>query len=537
MQPIKIDGHWQIFLDDYLIARSTGFDKVVHHPQAKGVVIPADKPWETVGVGLQYVERKEDGTFLAFYNAMWWDAEANTHGIGDRAHAVSVGRAMATSTDGIHWDKPVLHLVDAPAGVDWSQAPFPAPKGTTRENNLGVPFILLANLHRSGNVSDPKKHYALRPAPDAADILSSHLQTTQGYFVPEIPDFLHDPDWSSKLIDSGGPFNPRRHMLHFWDDLHKEWVVIEQGVVGHWLPSREIGRFASKDLIHWTAQSVLYPDAHDSHTRERYDEPMGLVPFYSDGLVMGLLSWFHSDRTHPHGGPDLSDLSQPCGHPGHWPWCRKGTNEMRITLSRDGGKTWDRTSSREAWIHHGSEQDSYDRLVIGPTPMVRVGDEDWFYIGVVDSDHLNIRDEPNQASYYHQRLGKHQVALYTQKHNRYVSLTAKNFEEVLITNPVVFEGDTLQLNVDAGRGVVRVGIASAEPMPGYDGKAQLQAPHLRVKDLLPGFTFEDCLPIRTNSIEHTVEFKDGKSFRQLKGKPVYLMFQMVDADLYGFRAV
>src|SRR5437667_11675126 len=39
---LPIDQHWQLFLDDYIVARSTGFDRVLHHPRAMGVVIPAD---------------------------------------------------------------------------------------------------------------------------------------------------------------------------------------------------------------------------------------------------------------------------------------------------------------------------------------------------------------------------------------------------------------------------------------------------------------------------------------------------------------
>ena len=39
----------------------------------------------------------------------------------------------------------------------------------------------------------------------------------------------------------------------------------------------------------------------------------------------------------------------------------RGTMEVRVVTSRDGGYTWDRTVSREAWISHGSEEDSYDR--------------------------------------------------------------------------------------------------------------------------------------------------------------------------------
>lgn len=326
-------------------------------------------------------------------------------------------------------------------------------------------------------------------------------------------------------------------MVHFWDSVNEEWVTIEQGVVGHWLPSREIGRFGSKDLVHWTAQSVLYPDAQDSHAQDRYDEPMSLTPFCQDGVVFGLLSWFHSDRTHPYGGPNLTDPTQPCGHVNHWPWCRKGTDEMRITVSRDGGKTWDRTSSREAWIPHGTEEDSYDRMVIGSTPPVRVGDEDWFYVTVIDGDHLSIQNDPAGTAYNRDRLPKHQIGLYIQKHNRYVSLTARNYREVLVTKPFLCTGGTLQVNADASRGQIRVGIATGEPILLYNGTTPAMAPHLLEKNFLPGFSFDDCEPILANGIEQSVRFRQGKTLDAMRGKPITILFEMNNADLYGFRAI
>ena len=316
---------------------------------------------------------------------------------------------------------------------------------------------------------------------------------------------------------------------------------MEQGASGNWLPSREIARFASTDLLHWHSQGVLYPDAEDSHRLDRYDEPMSLAPFCSDGVVLGLLSWFHSDRSHPDGGPNLEATSE---HPELWPWVRKGTNEIRITISRDGGCTWDRTASREAWIPHGTEQDSYDRLAIGAGPPLRVGDEDWFYVGVISGDHLSTRNTPEQEFYYHDRNAKHQVALYRQKHHRYVSLTAHNQTEILISKPLMLDGESLELNVDASRGKVEVAVASAEPIMTFDGTTPSTAPHLLpghihlsdgANGMLPGFTFHDCEPIYANSVQHKVKFKNDPDFRSLEGKPVCLLFRMMDADLYGFR--
>ncbi|MBO9607166.1 MAG: hypothetical protein J7639_14495 [Paenibacillaceae bacterium] len=547
--------HWQLFIDDGIIARSTGLTRVVHHPKQRGVVIAADRPWETAGVAPGFVRRRDDGTFEAIYHAYWWDIErsasiANAGFRRDRAHHMFHGIGYATSSDGIHWEKPALRLTEAPSGTDMHKhAPFPTPSGVSTDNNLGVPFVVLADLGAYGNVADPARRFALRSVTlrkGSDDLGSSHNSAARNYFAGELPDFRNDDSWQERLTDIGSELDPRHHALHFWDDIHDEWVAMSQGVIGHWFPSRDIARFASADLNNWTSDTVLYPDCADSHSPEQYDEPMGLTPFCAEGVVFGLLSWFHSDRTHPEGGPIFETSPE---HPNRWPWCRKGTNEMRIAISRDGGKTWDRTSSREAWVPHGTEEDSYDRLVIGMTPPVRVGDEDWFYADVVDGDHLVIRNNPAQTPYYSDRWSTHNIALYTQKHNRYVSLKAGNQREVLITKPIEVTGDCLELNVDASRGAVRVAIGPAEPVMTFGGTTPSLAPHLLAPTrpnhgnhlphagyadhLLPGFAFADCEPVHTNSIAHPVRFQGELS--TLRGKRVRLLVEMEDANLYGFR--
>src|SRR3972149_9558618 len=108
-------AHWQLLLDDWALERATGFDRVVHHPRARGVVIPADRPWETGGASPGFVGRREDGSFFAFYTAMWWDLDRadsieNEGFRKDRAHHLFRGLAFARSADGIHWEKPELGL-------------------------------------------------------------------------------------------------------------------------------------------------------------------------------------------------------------------------------------------------------------------------------------------------------------------------------------------------------------------------------------------------------------------------------------------
>ncbi|MBL9214414.1 MAG: hypothetical protein JNG83_02950, partial [Opitutaceae bacterium] len=506
--------HWQFFIDDHVIARGTGLDRVVHRPRARGVVITNDRPWESKGVAPYYFARRADGTFFCFYDAVRWvpDPENKIVRNGrvqrDRAQQYIEADAYATSRDGIHWEKPNLGLVEAPAGLDWQAfPPFPSPVGSSKENNLGVPFSV-SDLKLYGNVTDPARRYALSMG-------------GQAYFAAEIPDFIRDPDWRSKLTPAGGSFSPRENSLHFWDDQHGEWVAMIQNAVPHWLPAREIARFSSPDLKQWRSEIVIAPDPADPHRPDYYDEPMILSPFYTEGVVIGLLSWLHTDRTTPDGGPVLDrPADQQQGwpwpkterHPHTWAWARKGPNEMRVTISRDGGRTWDRTSSRQAWIPHGTEEDSPDRLVLkAAAPPVQVGDEDWFYVGIWDGDHLTTRADADQRPYYHDRVSDGQIALYTQKRHRYVSLRANSQRETLITKPFVVTGDTLQLNVDGSRGRVRVGLYEYKPVLTLKDTTLSTDPHLMEQNVLAGFTLQDCAPIEVNAIEHTVRFPGGAS--------------------------
>jgi len=128
--------------------------------------------------------------------------------------------------------------------------------------------------------------------------------------------------------------------------------------------------------------------------------------------------------------------------------------------------------------------------------------------------------------------------LYVQKHNRYVSLTAGNTPQLLITKPVKVTGKILQLNVDASRGEVRVGIGIDKTIVIFDTVATL--PNYMVRDrqgrthLEEGFQIKQCEPIREDSIEHAVKWKET-SLELLLGKTVRLYIMVQDADLYGFR--
>ena len=479
-----VEPHWQLFLDDHVIERSTGFRRVVHPPRPRGVVLEPDQPWETQGLSIMHVGRRRDGKFECYYRVHGERVLSDTH-------------AYAVSDDGIHWTKPDLGLVPAPGGGKSNLLPCGAP--------FDVGFL--------GTSPDPGKRYLLG--------LGNHPRgfKMEMFFARELPDWQNDPKWKDKLTRAGT--KPSYKLgLNFWDQATREWVFMRQSP--NHPPPRCIARWSTKDLKNWEVRSVLYPDAHDSSDPRSFDEAYGMHAMVTEGLVLGFIEWFKGDQTRP----DLAVLERELIGRVHM----KGPMETRIAVSRDGGFTWDRTVSREAWIPHGSQPNSYDRLVVMYASPVRNGDEDWIYATVIDGDHA--------SGMGYGRPGRSRGALYTQKHNRYVSLQAGNTAQVLITKPIRVTGRTLQLNVDGSRGEVKVGIGIDKPITIFDTVGHL--PSYMVRDrqnrthLEPGFQVGQCRAIHANSIEHTVEWKDS-NLQALQGKTVRLYIMVRDANVFGFR--
>lgn len=90
----------------------------------------------------------------------------------------------------------------------------------------------------------------------------------------------------------------------------------------------------------------------------------------------------------------------------------------------------------------------------------------------------------------------------------------------LTTKPLVFEGTTLQLNVDTGAGgIVQVEIQDQSGRP------------------LDGFTAADADEINGNYLRVAASWRGRSDVSALAGQPVRLRFIMRDARLYSFQFV
>lgn len=105
------------------------------------------------------------------------------------------------------------------------------------------------------------------------------------------------------------------------------------------------------------------------------------------------------------------------------------------------------------------------------------------------------------------------LRLFTYRVDGFVSIHAGAEEGELLTKPLLFKGDKLELNyVTAPTGSLRVELQDAE------GKAVAETEEMK-----------------GDAIDQPVTWKTGRTLRTLAGQPVRLRFVMKDADVYSFR--
>ncbi len=109
------------------------------------------------------------------------------------------------------------------------------------------------------------------------------------------------------------------------------------------------------------------------------------------------------------------------------------------------------------------------------------------------------------------------VRRFTYRVDGFVSLRGTGQGGSLVTKPLVFEGDELQLNVATqDGGSVRVELQNTAGKP------------------LDGFALSNCQPLQGDSIEQAVVWSGGK-LSSLAGKPVRVRFEVNNADIYSFK--
>lgn len=515
--PIAVDFEPQLFLDDAVVARADGLSRTLHPPVKKGLIQEADgRPWDRGDVYHgNIVCRDAAGRFHMTYRYMWWDAAVQKFKeIGaDRAHWFRESIGYATSDDGIRWRKPRLGLVEAPTEFAPQEAfPFEAPRKASLDNNLGCPIDFVHDLHAHGGREEPGQRFLMRVVRREDTHPFAKAVEAGMYFAPDFPDLVGDPHWRDKLTPiPGATLSPRGFKtLAGYDPSTKEWFALVQDTIAHWQPrgGRDIARYASADLSQWRGPDLVLPVAEDE-TRRQDDwvEYMEMNVFRlggpKTGAWLGEVIVFHSDRGNP-------QFEAPTIR-GVW---RKGITEIRLMISRDAGKTWQRVRGKDVWLPHHERDDGFDRLVFGTYP-VEVGDEWWFYYGCWDGDHLVFNRDGD--TYYPHRLRRPRTALAVTRRHGLVSMRAEAAAE-LLTHPLATAGNRLLVNAAAGSGKIRIELRDVENRP------------------IQGYAFADSQPLKTDGVAQMAHWNGKAQLPSVAAeKPFRLLFQLRNADLYAFQ--
>ena len=101
-EPIKIGNDIQLFGDSSLIESHVNFHRKYHTPTPKEVSLTTDKPWEG-NVSAYFTFLQDGDQYRAYYRGSHYDT---TRKIVTHREVTCV----ATSKDGIHWEKPELGI-------------------------------------------------------------------------------------------------------------------------------------------------------------------------------------------------------------------------------------------------------------------------------------------------------------------------------------------------------------------------------------------------------------------------------------------
>jgi len=107
---------------------------------------------------------------------------------------------------------------------------------------------------------------------------------------------------------------------------------------------------------------------------------------------------------------------------------------------------------------------------------------------------------------------------YTLRLDGFVSVSAGWNGGTLLTKPLVFDGSQLDLNFStSAAGGLRVELQDENGAP------------------IPGFSLADCPTYFGDSTARKVQWTSDTKLSSLAGRPVRLLFELKDAELYAFR--
>ena len=482
-EAVDIGTRLELFIDDFLIDRMTGLELELHHPVPQGVVLRHDRPWEGSGCGYHQIFR--DGDLFRLYYRGWqpskgWPMPLTAEDT-ERILPHGLVGCYAESRDGIHWEKPELGLFEF--------------QGSKRNN-------IIWDGHEGHDLT-PFRDANPAALPEARYKAVAFSRTALRAF--QSPDGIH---WSlmngGKPVMTQGAFDTQN--IAFWDSIRREY----RAYIRDFHPARngkkrirDIRTATSQDFINWSEPVILkFPGAPEEQLYTNQIAPYYRAPHIFIGFPVR-----YQERAWDEHSKHLPQYEHRKRRSKVNQRYASAVTDTLFMSSRDGlsFRRWG-----EAFLRPGIQHPN-----------------NWSYGDIYVAWHAvetssPIRGAPNEISLYASEsywTGQtNRLRRYTLRVDGFVSVNAPLKGGELLTRPLVFSGNTLEINFStSAAGSIEVEIQDPSGRP------------------LPGFSLEDSYEMFGDQLDRPVEWRSGKRLGSLAGRPVRLRFVMRDADLYSVR--
>ena len=474
----------ELFVDDQMIASMAGTWRQLNQPvkHQQNPVLVKTSPFEEGAPGYGTVHYDAEKKLFE----MWYQGWKKTEG-------TSTGQLhYATSRDGITWEKPVL---DKATGSNLVQ--HPAVQG------FQCPGIILDRRE-----TNPQRRYKMlfscNPDGTAATWMTSAAFS---------PDGIHwTPSQELPLI----PFSDTQ-ICPFWDTQRGRYVAFLRFGPPN---TRLISRTESEDFFNWSPKiTVLRRTRMDAVQQTQFYQ---MAPMPYKNVYLGAIGAYHNESLKPIPADkpwtDRQDIQLAYSRDGIV-WNRVGGQGAMSHASMNRAGDWSSATSKAVFIPYGKKDKDWDWGYVTPyyTPEpIVINDRIYFFYSGTNAKHWWTwtgdppKKDPNAKE---PRKG---VGLATLRVDGFVSVNSDAEGGTLTTRPFLFLGDTLLLNADAKGGEIVVEALDAEGQP------------------IKGFGRDEAIPVTSDSVRHSLRWKEQKDLHQLQGRPMRLRFHMRAARIFSF---
>ena len=470
---IHIGSRRELFVDDYLIDTLDGTTLKLHEPRSAGVALTYEEPWEDWVCSYTTVLR--DGDLYRMYY---------------RGRHDGSWTGYAESSDGIHWTKPRLGLVEF--------------DGSTANNiilNGAVTFFPFLDTRPGVPAAERfKANAVVRSKPEAGLI---GYASADGLRWCQLQD---EPILSTTVENA---FDSQNVM--FWSEEEQSYVLYAR----HWEGGRRATmRATSSDFRAWTRPTFMtYSDTGtttpSAHLYTNQTQPYFRAPHIYISLPGRI---FFADAEHL----VLPDDIVAAGQRSVSPELRQFYEESLDPRLRDcQGDTSD-----GVLLSTRAGSTLYDFTFLQSFVRPGIGMENWTTRNNYPTCGF-VQTSPTELSFYVKRhCGQRTLYLerMTLRLDGFASLHAPYTSGQMRTRPLTFDGRELEINyATSAAGSVRVELQHLNGTP------------------LVGRSLADCVAMTGDCIDQVVRWRGGDDLDDVSGQPIRLKFAMQDADLYSLR--